>query len=87
MLFLPCWLLSSLDTEGRYSYENQPKMCYWNCERLAEALEPLLPLSVSKPILKSYWDEYHKAYYHKMRQKVRRRLLEQVINECQAGID
>ncbi len=30
------------DKEGRYCYENQPKMCKWNLARLSEAFEPLL---------------------------------------------
>lgn len=31
------------DDQGRYSYRNQPAVCRWNCEKLAEALAPVLP--------------------------------------------
>ena len=31
------------DDQGRYSFRNQPGVCRWNCERLAEALAPVLP--------------------------------------------
>lgn len=33
---------SSIDTEGRYAYGNQPVIAEWNLARLAEALLPLL---------------------------------------------
>lgn len=35
-------VFSSIDTEGRYAYGNQPKMAGWNLARLAETLLPLL---------------------------------------------
>jgi len=33
-------VFSSIDTNGRYSYENQPKIAMWNLARLAESLLP-----------------------------------------------
>ena len=38
----PSVVFSSIDTHGRYSYENQPKIALWNLARLAECLLPLL---------------------------------------------
>lgn len=35
-------VFSSIDTEGRYAYGNQPAMAQWNLARLAEALSTLI---------------------------------------------
>ena len=40
--YYPAAVFSSIDTHGRYSYENQPKMAAWNLARFAETLLPLL---------------------------------------------
>lgn len=36
------------DDDGRYSYEAQPGVCLWNCEKLAEALAPVLDPSMAR---------------------------------------
>ena len=38
----PATVFSSIDTHGRYAYENQPKMAAWNLARFAETLLPIL---------------------------------------------
>ena len=38
----PNTVFSSIDTHGRYAYNNQPKMAQWNLARFAEAILPLL---------------------------------------------
>ncbi|MNJ50610.1 hypothetical protein D3C77_458880 [compost metagenome] len=38
----PNTVFSSIDTGGRYAYDNQPKMAGWDLTRFAEALLPLL---------------------------------------------
>lgn len=38
----PATVFSSIDTQGRYSYRNQPGIAEWNLTRLAETLLPLL---------------------------------------------
>lgn len=38
----PAAVFSSIDTQGRYAYGNQPGIAQWNLARLAEALLPLL---------------------------------------------
>ncbi len=40
--FDPQAVFSSIDTEGRYAYGNQPAMAQWNLARFAEALLPLI---------------------------------------------
>lgn len=36
------YICNHSDTQGRYSYDNQPRIGYWNLERLAHALSPLI---------------------------------------------
>jgi hypothetical protein len=38
----PDHICNGSDDSGRYDYIHQPAICHWNCERLAEALAPLL---------------------------------------------
>jgi uncharacterized protein YdiU (UPF0061 family) len=38
----PTFIPNHSDDEGRYSYENQPKIFKWNLSRLAAALDPIL---------------------------------------------
>jgi uncharacterized protein YdiU (UPF0061 family) len=38
----PTTVFSSIDTQGRYAYGNQPRIAAWNLARFAEALLPLL---------------------------------------------
>ena len=38
----PATVYSSIDTQGRYAYANQPQIAQWNLARLAETLLPLL---------------------------------------------
>ena len=69
----PKFICNKSDNEGRYSYENQPKMCRWNCERLFEAWSPGLPDDASvEELLKVYDAAFQEAYLAQMRRKVRR---------------
>jgi uncharacterized protein YdiU (UPF0061 family) len=38
----PATVFSSIDSQGRYSYGNQPHAAHWNLTRLAEALLPIM---------------------------------------------
>jgi uncharacterized protein YdiU (UPF0061 family) len=38
----PSTVFSSIDSQGRYAYGNQPRITLWNLTRLAESLMPLL---------------------------------------------
>ncbi len=38
----PATVFSSIDTQGRYQYQNQPSIAVWNLSRLAETLVPLI---------------------------------------------
>jgi uncharacterized protein YdiU (UPF0061 family) len=62
---------SGSDNSGRYSYKQQPEICRWNCRKLAEALQPALPLSMSLAILEEVYETEFKTHYDaKMRKKL-----------------
>lgn len=46
----PTTVFSSIDTQGRYSYENQPSIMQWNLTRFAETLLPILSDQPDKSI-------------------------------------
>ncbi len=39
----PNYIPNHSDDMGRYDYESQPSICYWNLEKLATALTAVLP--------------------------------------------
>jgi uncharacterized protein YdiU (UPF0061 family) len=47
-------LILLADNGGRYSFKNQPDVCRWNLEMLAEALSPVVPVQE----LKKEWRKY-----------------------------
>ena len=59
-----------LDDRGRYAFDCQPEICKWNCHKLAEALEPVLPMSQMEETLQSYDVQYEEFYHQKMMKKV-----------------
>lgn len=73
-IYDPNTVFSSIDINGRYSYENQPKIGAWNLARFAETLIPLLhdnvdeaikiaemSLSNYKILYNEYWDNGMRA--------------------------
>ncbi|XP_067554562.1 protein adenylyltransferase SelO, mitochondrial isoform X2 [Pseudorca crassidens] len=67
----PDHVCNASDTAGRYSYSRQPEVCKWNLQKLAEALDPALPLELAEAILAEEFDaEFHRHYLQKMRWKL-----------------
>ena len=58
----PDFVPNGSDNSGRYSYRQQPTICKWNLERLAEAFHPILSTKEAEEILQSYNDIYLKFY-------------------------
>jgi uncharacterized protein YdiU (UPF0061 family) len=46
----PATVFSSIDTQGRYAYANQPKIAHWNLARFAETLVPSIDADESRAI-------------------------------------
>lgn len=67
----PDHVCNASDNAGRYTYSKQPQVCKWNLQKLAEALEPELPLVLAEAILKEEFDsEFQRHYLQKMRKKL-----------------
>ncbi|WP_042531332.1 protein adenylyltransferase SelO family protein [Corynebacterium singulare] len=72
----PDTCFSSIDTQGRYRYGNQPDMVGWNLARLAESLLPLLDAS---PTTALTWaqetiNSFGERYSHARKDEAARRL-------------
>ena len=64
-------MCNASDTAGRYTYSKQPEVCKWNLQKLAEALDPALPLELAEAILAEEFDtEFGRHYLQKMRRKL-----------------
>ena len=72
----PAVVFSSIDTQGRYSYENQPKIAAWNLARFAETLLPLLHDDMSEAVrlaqgeVSSFFGLYQSHWLAGMRAKL-----------------
>lgn len=67
----PDHVCNASDTAGRYAYSKQPEVCKWNLQKLAEALDPALPLELGEAILAEEFDaEFRRYYLQKMRKKL-----------------
>ncbi|XP_004676434.1 PREDICTED: selenoprotein O, partial [Condylura cristata] len=67
----PEHVCNASDSAGRYAFSQQPAMCRWNLQKLAEALEPELPAALARAVLDEEFEaEFRRHYLHKMRQKL-----------------
>ncbi|MCU7800736.1 MAG: YdiU family protein [gamma proteobacterium symbiont of Lucinoma myriamae] len=58
------------DHQGRYSFQNQPGIAYWNLARLAETLLSLMTIDEAKEALSGYELIYTQHYMTLMRSKL-----------------
>lgn len=72
----PATVFSSIDRNGRYSFENQPSMAQWNLARFAEALLPLIHSEVEQAValaqgaMTSFGELFEKYWLNMMRKKL-----------------
>src|SRR5690606_41613770 len=66
-------VFSSIDTQGRYAYANQPYIAAWNLARFAETLIPFLheedekALKIAQEEISKFTSLYEKYWLHGMR--------------------
>ncbi|WP_102692196.1 protein adenylyltransferase SelO [Rummeliibacillus pycnus] len=86
--FNPATVFSSIDTVGRYAYENQPKIGGWNLARLAETLLPLVHEDEDQAleIMQAKLDEYPTAFQQYWLDGMRKKLGLQVAMEEDASL-
>jgi len=74
--FDPKTVFSSIDSNGRYAYGNQPYIGVWNLARLAESLLPSLhddeeqAVKLAEEALGGFTDAYHRSWMAGMRSKL-----------------
>jgi uncharacterized protein YdiU (UPF0061 family) len=72
----PATVFSSIDTQGRYAYGNQPHIAAWNLARFAETLLPLLhdneaqAVKLAEDALSNFVEQYHRNWLTGMRAKL-----------------
>ncbi|MEO2202613.1 protein adenylyltransferase SelO [Paenibacillus pabuli] len=72
----PATVFSSIDTQGRYAYGNQPYIAGWNLARLAETLLPLLhdnedvAIQIAQDAISQFSEQYHHDWLSGMRAKL-----------------
>jgi len=69
--FDPNFICNHSDSDGRYRYEQQPEIGLFNLSRLAEALDPVLPLERSMAFLEAnYMSIFTREYNSLLAQKL-----------------
>ena len=72
----PATVFSSIDTQGRYAYANQPWIAQWNLARLAETLLPLIDADGNRAIARAtevvnaFPEQYERHWLKGMRAKL-----------------
>ncbi len=63
--YSPATVFSSIDTQGRYAYANQPSIAVWNLSRLADTLLPLIDEDEDRGVEKAteILNEFSGAYF------------------------
>jgi uncharacterized protein YdiU (UPF0061 family) len=72
----PATVFSSIDTQGRYAYANQPKIAHWNLARFAETLLHLIDADQKRAIgratevVQAFPEQYERHWLKGMRAKL-----------------
>ncbi len=72
----PATVFSSIDSNGRYAFGNQPKIAYWNLTCLAETLLPLIhenteqAVILAEEVLNVFSNSYNEEWINMMGKKI-----------------
>lgn len=66
----PAFICNHSDTGGRYAFDQQPGIGYWNCYVLANALLPLMAQDDAQAALDAYGPAFEAEYGARMRAKL-----------------
>ncbi|PSQ91670.1 MAG: hypothetical protein BRD57_03990, partial [Proteobacteria bacterium SW_6_67_9] len=72
----PSTVFSSIDMQGRYAYDQQPKIGHWNLAQFAETLLPMLAddqdsaIAAAREALEAYAAAFEARYYADLRAKI-----------------
>ncbi|MDA8445373.1 protein adenylyltransferase SelO [Paracidovorax valerianellae] len=69
--FVPGHVCNHSDTQGRYAFNRQPNVAYWNLFRLGQALLPLIEdVALAQAALESYQTVFPAQFVQRMRGKL-----------------
>ncbi|MBC8287972.1 MAG: YdiU family protein [Nitrospinae bacterium] len=68
--FVPNYTPNHSDTHGRYAYNQQPEMGFWNLNKLAETLTPLIGAEILEEEMKQYQPTFNRFYREEMSKKL-----------------
>ena len=68
--YQPDFICNHTDNQGRYSFDNQPSVAYWNLHRLAQALSGLMSTEQLQTALAAYEPALMSEYGQLMRAKL-----------------
>ncbi len=66
----PKYICNHTDETGRYAFDQQPEIAYWNLSALAETLTPLIPLEAIQSALENYSTIFNDTYIALMNRKL-----------------
>jgi uncharacterized protein YdiU (UPF0061 family) len=83
----PATVFSSIDTQGRYAYGNQPRIAQWNLARLAETLLPLIDADGNRAVARATQavNAFSNKYEHHWLKGMRAKL--GLVNEDEADLN
>jgi serine/tyrosine/threonine adenylyltransferase len=68
--FVPNHTPNHSDTQGRYAYSQQPEIGFWNLNKLAETLIPLIGADTLEEEMKQYQPTFNRFYREEMSKKL-----------------
>lgn len=75
-IYHPNTVYSSIDSQGRYSFGNQPNIVLWNMTRFAESLLTLIAddqqqaIALVEPVLQNFSSQFERAYFKMLANKL-----------------
>lgn len=66
----PGFISNHSDYQGRYAFNQQPNMAYWNCSCLAQALSPFIDQTAMTSILDRFPMYFWRAFVAEMQEKL-----------------
>ncbi|MBU2711986.1 protein adenylyltransferase SelO [Zooshikella harenae] len=68
--FDAAYICNHSDYQGRYAFNQQPSIAYWNCSCLGQALLPLAPAEDIKTVLNQFPEYFFQCYDNLIRKKL-----------------
>lgn len=68
--YQPGFVCNHSDDDGRYAFDRQPSIAWWNLSAFGQTLTPLVPVEQLRALLDGFSEQYAQAYAARMRAKL-----------------